>query len=128
MVGNLLGQNKPEEARRAYLAAAALAFCMACFYGIAVVALRSPIVSIFPSKGNEMASEAKSAMYFVAAYQIFDALNCVYGGVYLGLGRAQYYAFFSLLQNYVVGLPLAILAKVVGWQIRGSGQEWVFPY
>ena len=120
LVGNYLGEGKAGEARKAYLASLALAFAMSVFFAVSVVLLRSPIVSIFPAEDADMAETAKSAMYLVAAYQIFDACNCVNGGCYLGQGRPNIYAGFSFAQSYIVGLPLGfVLASVVGWQLEG---------
>jgi len=55
-----------------------------------------------------------------AAFQLFDGIQVVGGGILRGMGRTRPAAWFNLLGYYVLGLPLSLyLAFETGMGVAG---------
>ena len=68
----------------------------------------------------EVAVLAASLLPIAGAFQIFDGIQVVGGGLMRGMGRPQVGAVANLLAFYLIGLPLAwALAFRAGLGIRG---------
>uniref|UniRef100_G3UD35 Multidrug and toxin extrusion protein n=1 Tax=Loxodonta africana TaxID=9785 RepID=G3UD35_LOXAF len=54
------------------------------------------------------------------SYIVYDAVNCVYGGILRGTGKQAFGAIVNLIMYYVIALPLgAVLTFVVRMRIMG---------
>ena len=120
-VGNLLGEGRPRAARQsAWIALAMGAGTMACA-GLTLLALRAPIVGLYTEDAAVLAA-AMAVLPIAAAFQVFDGIQVVGGGVLRGMGRTTPPAVFNFVAGYLVGLPLAWFWAVE--QQRGLAGLW----
>ncbi len=120
-VGNLLGEGRPRAARQsAWIALAMGAGTMACA-GLTLLALRAPIVGLYTEDAAVLAA-AMAVLPIAAAFQVFDGIQVVGGGVLRGMGRTTPPAVFNFVAWYLVGLPLAWYWAVE--QQRGLAGLW----
>lgn len=105
-VGNLLGAGQREEAQRAAWIAVALGAAVMTVSAISFAVLRHWIPTLY-SPDLVVRGLAASVFPIAAAFQLFDGIQVVGGGVLRGMGSTRPAAFFNLLGYYVLALPLA---------------------
>ena len=105
-VGNLIGAGRPGDAQRS----AWLAFALgagAMFVAAAVFLLfRTDLPALYSDDATVLALAA-GLLPIAAAFQLFDGVQVVGGGILRGMGRTRPAAVFHLVGFYVLGLPLA---------------------
>ncbi|MEO8275867.1 MAG: MATE family efflux transporter [Thermoanaerobaculia bacterium] len=105
-VGNLIGAREPVAAARAGWVALALGSGVMALFALLFIAGRSLIPSWFTPDAAVIALAA-TLLPIVAAFELFDGLQVVGGGILRGMGRTRPAALFNLIGYYALGLPLA---------------------
>ena len=106
-VGNLLGAGERVAAQRAAWVALAMGAGVMGVSAISFVVLRGVLPRAY-TNDPEVIVVAASLLPVAAAFQLFDGIQVVGGGVLRGMGRTRPAAWFNLLGYYVLGLPLAL--------------------
>jgi len=106
-VGNLLGLQSAEGAKRASHASALLSVIVGGIVMIILMAAKDVFGYIF-SKDVDVARLVSKVMPLVASFQIADGLVGSCGGVLRGQGRQHLGALFNLAAYYVLALPVGI--------------------
>ena len=105
-VGNLAGAGQPAEAQRAAWTALSLGGAVMVVSAIAFWWGRWWLPTLFTSE-PAVVSLAAAILPVAAAFQIFDGLQVVGGGVLRGVGQTRPAAVFNLIGYYLLALPLA---------------------
>jgi len=117
--GNLIGAGDARRLRLACRVAFAMGGGVMALAAIAFVVLREALPRLYVDDPDVVAIAA-SLLPIAGAFQIFDGLQVVGGGLMRGMGRPQAGAVANLLAFYGVGLPLAwALAFRAGLGIAG---------
>ena len=117
--GNLIGAKDPARLRLACLTALAMGGGVMAIAAIAFVVLREALPRLYLADPAVVALSA-SILPIAGAFQIFDGIQVVGGGLMRGMGRPQAGAVANLVAFYLVGLPLAwLLAFRAGLGIVG---------
>ena len=114
-VGNLIGARSPERAQRAAWVSLALGGAAMVCSAVVFILLRHALPRLYSEDAAVLALSA-AILPVAAAFQVFDGLQVVGGGVLRGMGRTRSAAVFNFLAYYVLALPLAWW-----WAIRGGG-------
>lgn len=112
-VGNLLGAGDRPGAQRAAWVAFALGGTVMLAFALVFVAGRTWIPAWYTSAPAVIALAA-AVLPIVAAFELFDGLQVVGGGILRGVGRTRPAAIANLFGYYALGLPL-------GWWLAGPG-------
>jgi len=119
LVGQALGMGDPERARRAGWASAGMALVWATAAGIAFVVVPSLLLGIFTISGAVVIAGI-GALAVVGIGQPAQALIFALGGALRGAGDTRYPLVVSLVNWFLVRLPLAYLfAFVLGLGLTG---------
>jgi len=106
-VGNLIGAGDPPGAQRAAWVAFGLG--AATMGGFAVLfVLGRRLIPAFYGADPEVVERTALILPIVAAFELFDGLQVVGGGILRGAGRTRPPAVFNLVGFYLLGLPLAL--------------------
>lgn len=117
--GNLIGARDAVGLRLACSTALAMGGGIMAIAAIGFVALREALPRLYVDD-VEVVALAASLLPIAGAFQIFDGIQVVGGGLMRGMGRPQVGAVANLLAFYLIGLPLAwALAFRAGLGIRG---------
>jgi len=106
-VGNLLGLQSAEGAKRASHASALLSVIVGAIVMIILMAAKDVFGYIF-SEDADVVMLVSKVMPLVASFQIADGLVGSCGGVLRGQGRQHLGAIFNLVAYYVLALPVGI--------------------
>ncbi|MFT7486133.1 MAG: MATE family multidrug resistance protein [Candidatus Paceibacteria bacterium] len=118
-VGNLIGARKFGDAQTASTAALILGVSSMMVFAILFIVLRDELPRLFNPDPLVVAGAA-AILPVAAAFQLFDGLQVVAGGVIRGMGRTRILASVHFIAFYVFGLPLAYYLGVAGDQgLRG---------
>lgn len=118
-VGNLIGAGEPREAERAAWVAFGLGGGVMVASGLVFYLGREWLPALFTTDPAVIALTA-AVLPVAAAFQIFDGLQVVGGGVLRGMGRTRPAALANLIGYYVLALPLGWwLAFRVGMGVVG---------
>ncbi len=105
-VGNLLGRGEAQRAQHASWVAFAMgAGTMLCF-ALAFLVGRRFLPGLYAPE-PEVLALAATILPIAAAFQVFDGVQVVGGGVLRGMGNTMPAAWFNLFGYYVLALPLA---------------------
>jgi len=107
-VGNLIGAGDSERLRIACRTAFAMGGGVMAVEAFVFIAFRE-ILPRFYIGDTAVVSLAALLLPIAGAFQIFDGLQVVGGGLMRGMGRPQAGAIVNLIGFYVIGLPLAWL-------------------
>lgn len=113
-VGNLLGAGQREAAQRAAWVAVSLGAGVMTVSAISFALLRHVIPTLY-TPDLVVISLAAGVFPIAAAFQLFDGIQVVGGGVLRGMGSTRPAAFFNLIGYYALALPLA------AWMTFGLG-------
>ena len=105
-VGNLIGAGRWEQAELAGRAAMILGVQVMTIFALAFVVLRETLPALYGAEPAVIAAAA-AILPIAAAFQLFDGLQVVAGGVLRGMGRTKILAAVHLVAFYLLGLPLA---------------------
>ena len=119
LVGQALGMGDPDRARRAGWAAAGMALVWATVAGIAFVLVPSLLLGIFTISGA-VVTAGLGALAVVGIGQPAQAVIFALGGALRGAGDTRYPLIVSLVNWFVIRLPLAyVLGFVFGLGLTG---------
>lgn len=117
--GNLIGARDAEGLRLACKTALAMGGGVMALAAVAMVVFRDALARFYLAD-PEVVAIAGALLPIAGAFQIFDGLQVVGGGLMRGMGRPQAGAFANAMAFYLVGLPLAwFLAFRTQLGIRG---------
>lgn len=135
-LGNLLGAQKPVEARRAAHAAAILSVILGTLVLVVLMATKDVFGRIF-NDDERVVRLVADIMPYVALFQIADGLNGSCGGSLRGMGKQWVGAAVNLVSYYGAALPGGIYLAFHGWGLEGlwigqcvalylvGGLEWI---
>jgi MATE family multidrug resistance protein len=106
MIGNLLGSGRRAAAQRTAWIAFALGGGVMLISAMVLVSARTLIPSFYTDEAAVIMLAA-AIMPIAAAFQLFDGLQVVGGGILRGVGDTVPAAVFNAIAYYVVALPLA---------------------
>jgi MATE family multidrug resistance protein len=111
-VGNALGANQGAGAARS--CNVALALCASVSGGISSlwIVVRHLWVPLFTDDADVQAMTVK-LLLVMSAFQWFDAMQCIMSGVMRGAGLQSYGAVANFVSQWLVGIPVALLAAFV---------------
>ena len=117
--GNLIGARDPRQLRIACRTALAMGGGVMALAAVAFLLFRASLPRLYVSDPQVVALAA-SLLPIAGAFQIFDGIQVVGGGLMRGMGRPQAGAIANLFSFYLLGLPLAwLLAFRAGLGIVG---------
>jgi MATE family multidrug resistance protein len=105
-VGNLLGARSGADAQRAAWVSLGTGAAAMALSGIGFLAFRWQLPRLFTGDAAVVAAAA-AILPIAAAFQVFDGLQVVGGGVLRGLGQTRPAAIFNFFGYYLLALPLA---------------------
>ncbi|OTA70707.1 MATE efflux family protein [Hypoxylon sp. EC38] len=117
-IGNLLGAQKPHDARRAAHCAAILSTILGAVILTILMSTKSVFGRVF-NNDDRVVRLVADVMPFVALFQIADGLNGSCGGVLRGMGRQWVGALVNLISYYGGALPAGIYLAFNGWGLQG---------
>ncbi|MCH9687243.1 MAG: MATE family efflux transporter [Deltaproteobacteria bacterium] len=112
-VGNLVGAGRPAQARHSATIALGLGAAVMVVSAVGFVVLREQLPRLYKAD-LEVITVAASILPIAAAFQLFDGIQAVGGGILRGLGATRPAALFNLVGYYVLALPLAAAAAFLG--------------
>jgi MATE family multidrug resistance protein len=118
IIGNLVGSNRRAAAQRTAWIAFALGGGVMLISAVILVSARWLIPGLYTDEAAVIVLAA-SIMPIAAAFQLFDGLQVVGGGILRGVGDTLPAAVFNGIAYYVVALPLAGYLVM----IRGMGLQ-----
>jgi MATE family multidrug resistance protein len=104
-VGNLIGRGDHEDAQRAAWVAFAMGGLVMGGFALSFYLGRSFLPGLYGPE-QEVLALAASVLPIAAAFQVFDGLQVVGGGVLRGMGKTLPAAWFNLFGYYVLALPI----------------------
>lgn len=117
-LGNLLGAQRPADARRAAHCAAVLSAALGAAILAALMAGKDGFGRLF-NDDDRVVRLVAEVMPFVALFQIADGLNGSCGGVLRGMGRQWVGALVNIVSYYCGALPGGIYLAFHGWGLAG---------
>jgi MATE family multidrug resistance protein len=123
-VGNLIGAKDMTGAQRAAWVAFALGGGLMLLSAFGFLVFREVLPRLYGPE-PEVAALAALVLPIAAAFQFFDGLQAVGGGILRGMGRVRPAYVFNLFGYYALALPLAIwLAFPQGKDLGLAGLWW----
>ncbi|MBN1867368.1 MATE family efflux transporter [Candidatus Sumerlaeota bacterium] len=126
LVGQRLGENRPDLAARATWSAFHLTFGYMATVAAAYVVAPSIFIDPFAAKADPEAFEATrrlatTMLYFVAAYSLLDTMNIVFSSALKGAGDTRFVMFYSLGLSWTLFVtPTYFLCTVLGGGIYAA--------
>ncbi|KAH6900598.1 mate-domain-containing protein [Thelonectria olida] len=117
-LGNLLGAQDPEGARRSGHSAALLSIFFGTLILSILMATRNVIGSLF-NNDQRVIDLVADIMPYVALFQIADGLNGSCGGALRGMGRQWVGALVNCVSYYGGALPAGVYLAFHGWGLSG---------
>lgn len=116
------GAKKCDEIRNYILASTTMCFAIMILISVVLIIFPSQIIKLFTNDSNVL-KIAVPIMSVVAAYQIFDGLQTVMGGVLKGFKMTKFVSGAVLAGYWFIGAPVAILC--VGMNHMSLKGYWV---
>lgn len=118
-IGNSLGANNPETAKR--VAQTALLFSLApAFFNMSLLLIFRRQWGFIFSDSSSVAELVATILPLGAFYQIFDATGSIGGGVIRGCGLQKLGFLVNTIGYYVLGVPIGVfLTFYIGWGLFG---------
>jgi MATE family, multidrug efflux pump len=111
-VGNLIGAGDARQMRRAVGAALLLGATVMVLPALLLLVLRHRLPALYSADAGVIALAAR-LLPIAAAFQLFDGLQAVAGGILRGMGRPDAGAALSLVCYYAIALPLGYVLGFV---------------
>jgi MATE family multidrug resistance protein len=105
-VGNLIGARRWNDAQHASWVAFALGAAAMVTSGVLFIVARHWLPTLYTDDAATIAASA-AILPIAAAFQVFDGLQVVGGGILRGMGKPRPAAAFNLVAYYWLALPLA---------------------
>lgn len=121
-VGNLIGAGQPWRAQRSAWVAMAMGGGTMTLFALTFVTLRELLPRAYTSDATVIGLGA-TLLPVAAAFQLFDGIQVVGGGVLRGMGRTVPAAAFNLIGYWTLALPLA-WALAFGLELGVTGIWW----
>lgn len=122
MVGQNLGAEKPERARRSVWSGMAISSAILVSAAIAVLIFRNHLIGFFLSD-PEVLAVGSEMLFLVALAFPFMGIIQVIMGTYQGSGHTLYSMFFDLFRLWALRVPLVFLLAF-GFHLGASGVWW----
>jgi multidrug resistance protein, MATE family len=120
LVGQRLGASDADGAARCGYASIKLAMAYMGAMGIAFLLLGGLITTAF-NRDPEVVAIGRRLFMMAAAFQLFDAIGMVSGGILRGAGDTRGPMVISVSFAWLVFLPLTwLLGRRLGWGVTGS--------
>ncbi len=120
LVGQRLGARDPAAAERQGLAALKLAMLYMSVMGLLFLLAGDLIAAAF-NRDPAVITTARGLFAIAAAFQLFDAMGMVSGGILRGAGDTRFPMLVSVGCSWLLFLPLVWLFGVrLGWGVQGS--------
>ncbi|ETV90639.1 hypothetical protein, variant 1 [Aphanomyces invadans] len=118
-MGNLLGANKPEKAKRVMSLTLRLSFAFALVTA-SLLLLLSPILPRLVVNDVDIVARGSTALWFIAPLHIIDALNAACQGCFRAMGKQDVASGVNAAAFYLVGVPVAVLFGLYfKWSVEG---------
>eukprot|EP00741_Cyanophora_paradoxa_P010627 tig00020537_g10271.t1 len=118
-IGNFLGAGDAARARRSARVCVTVACAGMAVEALFVLSTRHYLAYAY-TREHEVVDRVAAMLPIMAAFQIFDGMQCSQGGVLRGIGRPTVGAVANLIGFSGVGLTCAYtFAFKVGWGLRG---------
>ena len=111
-VGNLLGANDPNLARRVAYLSMCIILVIGVHFSVGVFLLRSYLPFLF-TKDSCIIAGASKGLFITAIYENFDGFQLMTGGILKGCGRQGTASVTNLFIYQFIAAPLAICLSVV---------------
>jgi MATE family multidrug resistance protein len=122
-VGNLLGANRPTEAK--------ISSRVALFLSLAMGGLNSALFIIFRrqwgwlfSSDMEVIKLVEHILPLLAFFQVADGICGIAGGVLRGTGRQAQGAAINMVSYYIIGIPIGLMLTFTRIDLGLSGLWW----
>lgn len=112
-VGNLIGVGDSRQVRRAVNAGLLLGTGVMVVPALMMLTFRHQLPTLYSESSAVVASAAR-LLPIAAAFQLFDGLQTVAGGILRGMGRPDAGAVLSFVCYYVIALPVGYM---LGWSV-----------
>ncbi len=120
LVGQHLGAGQPEMARRSGNAALVLAITFMASMGLLYVAVGGWVVAAF-NPDPAVIQVGRQLFFFAAAFQMFDAMNMVCGGILRGAGDTRFPMVAAVGFSWLIFLPLIwLLGLHLDFGVQGA--------
>jgi MATE family multidrug resistance protein len=120
LVGQALGADRPERARRAVRLAALQGVGIMAVMAVVFVTVPDALTGVFGAEATVQAL-ARQVLLLYAAIQVFDALAVVGLGALGGAGDTRFVLWLSVGMAWGVKIPVAtVLVRSFGWGVVGA--------
>lgn len=120
LVGQYIGAGDPTGARRSGFAAIKLGMVYMACMGLLLLILGQVIARGF-NRDPEVVQVARQLFAIAAAFQIFDAMGMVSGGILRGAGDTRWPMVVGIAFSWLVFVPLIwLLGFRAGWGVQGA--------
>ncbi|KDO29560.1 hypothetical protein SPRG_05516 [Saprolegnia parasitica CBS 223.65] len=118
-IGNLLGANKPDQARRVAKMALCLSASCSILTGGTMLLARHELPKLFLSDPDVIAA-ASEAILCIIVLHVFDTLNAVNQGIFRGIAKPAIATVVNAATYYPIGISLAAaLGFGLHWNVNG---------
>ncbi|PWY98631.1 MATE efflux family protein [Testicularia cyperi] len=122
-VGNLLGANRPHEAKVSSRVALILSLVMGGLNSALFLIFRRQWGWLF-SSDIEVITLVENILPLLAFFQVADGICGIAGGVLRGTGRQAQGAFINMISYYIIGIPTGLLLTFTGLRLGLAGLWW----
>jgi MATE family multidrug resistance protein len=120
LVGQHIGAGDPAGAARSGFAAVKLGMAFMGLMGLVFLLLGGAIASGF-NRDPLVIGHARTLFMLAAAFQLFDAIGMVSGGILRGAGDTRWPMFILVGCAWLIFLPLVwLFGRRLGWGVAGS--------
>jgi len=124
-IGNALGANDPKRAKLAAHLSLAAGFLFAFLNMAVILWFRDTLAYLF-TNDPDIVEKSKDLFVIAAVFQLPDAINGVFQGIFRGSGRQDIAALWNFVAYYIVGLPLGyVLGLRLGVGVEGIWEGMV---
>ncbi|KDO29557.1 hypothetical protein SPRG_05513 [Saprolegnia parasitica CBS 223.65] len=118
-IGNYLGANKPNEARRVAKMAILVCASLSFVTGGTMLLARHELPKVFIND-TEVVEGAAIALCYVILLHMIDAVNAVSQGIFRGIAKPVIATAVNAGAYYLIGLPMAsVCAFALHWDVNG---------
>lgn len=126
VIGNLLGENRPWEARRSAVLSTCVLICFTVVQAMLFVALRSKLPMLFTSHSDVIQSIFE-ILPLCLAFSFFDSNQAGLSGILSGAGKQGIAAPLIFVCYWLIGVPLGCMLAfgAFGMQAQGLAGIWI---
>lgn len=119
-IGNLLGQDSPQEAKLAVYGALILGLSIATITAVLTVVARNLIPTLYTSE-VPVIEMAASLMLLAAMFQLSDAVQVISVGALRGYKDSRAMFYLTFVSYWLVGLPIGCILALTDWVVPSMG-------